>query len=119
MEKMDDALERAEWLNPDDLVEIDDDPSQRKGIRETSESRLAGERATSHGPAVGVLMNLTRLALFFMIGVGLGSLFAMGVATFLELRDDGRPPARSYVREPVIDTAGAVVPDVGKPGRAL
>jgi hypothetical protein len=117
MEKMDDAMEAAEWLSPDELVEIDDDEPRTSGIREKSEGpRARRERPTS---TMRVLLNFTRLALFFMVGVGLGSLFAMGVASFLELRDDGRPPARSYVREPVIDTAGAVVPDVGKPGRAL
>jgi hypothetical protein len=124
MDRTDDALE-AEWLSPEDLVEIDDDEERRvSGIRESTRSardaQVVGTRTRRPTSTMHTLVALTRLALFFMLGLGLGSIFALGVATVLDIRDDGRrAPVHTEVDDPPFDSAGAPLPDIGKPGRAL
>jgi hypothetical protein len=135
MENTNDALD-AEWLSPEDLIEIDDEDERRvsdiralrddrRRISETRElrdlpaepSHTAGRRASPMHTVFAVI----RLALFFTLGVGLGSIFALGVASVLEIRKDTPrvAPARTPGADGPIDSAGAAIPEFGKPGRAL
>lgn len=143
MEKIDEALD-AEWLSPEDLVEIDDEEAPRvSDIRELRAPRAPAElvsvevqdteadvremgapapsRPKAHARSRShTLAGLARLTLFFLVGLGLGSIFALGVATALELRRAPveRAPASVDPRTPAMDSS-ANVPELGEPGRAL
>jgi hypothetical protein len=137
MDKTDDALE-AEWLSPEDLVEIDDEDERRvsdiRALRDErrrvseirdlrDQPRTEPTRATrrrAYSP-MRTAFAVARLALFFTLGVGLGSIFALGVASILEIRKETPrvAPARAPGSDPPIDSAGATIPEFGKPGRAL
>jgi len=146
MDKMDEALD-AEWLSPDDLIEIHEEEPRVSDIRalraprreiveireaptprENPSARDAREALPMKAPArarraaspMQTAAALARLTLFFVIGLGLGSIFALGVATVLEIKKDSAHGAQPHteVRAPALDSAAAM-PDLGEPGPAL
>lgn len=162
-------VDDAEWLSPDDLIELVDDDeipriSEIRPLRARPEAEPVVEavapipvmpaplpspvavvpaavpssspaavpapptampaptiRRAKRPSAAKTLVSLARLLLFFVVGLGLGSIFALGVATALGIRADSprHDRARMGAREAVIDTSTLTAPDMGSPSPAL
>lgn len=131
MNEKDEALEAA-WLDPEDVVEVEDEAPRVSDIRALRPRDAAQEAAQEEAPSPERVRSrsesrsytfaaITRLMLFFMLGLGLGSIFALAVATVLDLRDTPRakPAAAEAPQAPAAPAEQAAPPAVGEPGPAL